>query len=74
MRNCVLLTSTVVLLTAIHSQLLAGSETDAAERAIRQSAKDFVAAYDETTLLVHLGKDKTEQWTLVRLKDPKGQK
>jgi len=29
---------------------------------------------DETTLLVHLGKDKTEQWTLVRLKDPKGQK
>jgi hypothetical protein len=28
---------------------------------------------DETTLLVHFGKDKTEQWTLVRLKDPKGQ-
>jgi hypothetical protein len=26
---------------------------------------------DETTLLVHFGQDKTEQWTLVRLKQPK---
>jgi hypothetical protein len=27
---------------------------------------------DETTLLVHFGQEKTEQWTLVRLKKPEG--
>jgi hypothetical protein len=29
---------------------------------------------DETTLLVHFGQDKTEQWTLVRLKQPESAK
>ena len=29
---------------------------------------------DETPVLVHMGKDKTEQWLLVRLKQPIGEK
>jgi hypothetical protein len=28
----------------------------------------------ETTMLVHFGKDRTQQWTLVRLDPPEGQK
>jgi hypothetical protein len=28
---------------------------------------------DQTTMLVHLGKTKTQQWTLVRLPEPAGQ-
>ena len=27
----------------------------------------------ETTMLVHFGKDRTQQWTLVRLEKPQGQ-
>jgi hypothetical protein len=29
---------------------------------------------NETTLLVHIGKDRTQQWTLVRMEQPAGQK
>jgi hypothetical protein len=28
---------------------------------------------DQTTMLVHFGKDQTQQWTLVRLQQPSGQ-
>jgi hypothetical protein len=28
---------------------------------------------DETSVLVHMGKDKTEQWMLVRMKEQEGQ-
>jgi hypothetical protein len=27
---------------------------------------------DQTTMLVHFGKDRTQQWTLVRLQQPSG--
>ena len=29
-------------------------------------------AEPETTMLVHFGKERTQQWTLVRLEPPKG--
>jgi uncharacterized protein (TIGR02246 family) len=45
MRKCVLVISAILFLTAIHSQLFAAADSNA-ERAIRQSAKDFVDAYD----------------------------